>query len=70
MKVFRNQANLIPMVHSTSACVHEPTDLPWLYPGAHNDVRAEGKGRNVQRPRKIWKRSHGIPVAIFSCTRT
>jgi len=37
----------------------------------HNDIRAEGRGRSVQRQHKkikIWKCSHGSRVTISACT--
>jgi len=44
-----------------------------LVAGAHNDVRAEGKGRSVQQPRKRLK--FGIvlmvvPLLFLACTQT
>ena len=39
----------------------------------HNDVRAEGKGRSVQRPRKRLKFENVltiVPLLFLVCTRT
>ena len=36
----------------------------YTLPGAHNDVRAEGKGRSMQRPRKRLKFENVLTVVL------
>ena len=48
--------------HYARMTVLYTVQLCWLWPGTHNDVREEGKGRSMQRPRKRLKFENVLTV--------
>ena len=48
-----------------SPCHGSSCNVMSQVPGAHNDVRAEGKGRSVQRPRKRLKFENVLTVVLL-----